>query len=108
MILLILLFLTFNWWWRLLRLIILKLTPLHLFVVLGHVVGTDGTEEANVVVRVELGHLLGGGLVRPVDLHFAVQPVVEQQVVGHAYAVRLHGVALAIVVVADVAWKKEG
>ena len=48
------------------------------------------------------------GLVRPVDLHLAVEPVVEQEVVRHANAVRLHRVALAVVVVPDVAyWKKE-
>ena len=37
-----------------------------------------------------------------VDLHLAVEAVVEQQVVRHADAVRLHGVALAVVVVANV------
>ena len=41
-------------------------------------------------------------LVRPVDLHLAVEAVVEQEVVRHAYAVRLHRVTLAIVVVPDV------
>lgn len=38
----------------------------------------------------------------PVYLHFAVESVVEDKVVGHAYAVGFHGVALAVVVVADV------
>ena len=48
------------------------------------------------------------GLVRPVDLHLAVEPVVEQEVVRHANAVRLHRVALSVVVISDVAcWKKE-
>ena len=51
----------------------------------------------------ELGDLLLRGLVRPVDLHLAVEPVVEQEVVRHAYAVRLHRVALTVVVVPDVA-----
>lgn len=38
-----------------------------------------------------------------VDLHLPVQSIVQQEVVGHAYAMRLHGVALPIVVVADIA-----
>ena len=76
--------------------------PLHLLVVLPHVVRPDGPEEPDVVVRVKLGHLLLGRLVRTVDLHLSVQPVVQQQVVRHPYPVGLHGVALAIVVVPDV------
>ena len=35
------------------------------------------------------------------DLHLAVEIVVLDEVVGHADAVGLHGVALAVVVVAD-------
>ncbi len=38
-----------------------------------------------------------------VDLHLAVEPVVEQQVVRHADTVRLHRVTLPVVVVPDVA-----
>lgn len=37
-----------------------------------------------------------------VDLHLAVQSIVQQQVVGHAYAMRLHRMSLAIVIVANV------
>lgn len=36
-------------------------------------------------------------------LQLAVEPVAHDQVVAHAHAVRLHGVAHAVVVVADVA-----
>ena len=43
-------------------------------------------------------------LVRPVDLHLPVESVVEEEVVGHAHPVGLHRVALAVVVVANVAW----
>ena len=75
----------------------------HELVVLVDVVRSDVLEEADVLVAVELGHVLLGGLVRPIDLHLAVEAVVEHQVVRHAYAVRLHRVALAVVVVADVA-----
>ena len=41
-------------------------------------------------------------LVRSVNLHFTVETVVEQEVVGHPHPVRLHGVTLAIVVVSYV------
>ena len=54
----------------------------------------------------ELGDLLLRRLVRPVDLHLAVEAVVEEEVVRHAYAVRLHRVTLAIVIVADVTCEK--
>ena len=61
--------------------------PLHLLVVLPHVVRPDGPQEADVVVAVELGHLLLGGLVRPVDLHLPVEAVVEEEVVCHPHPV---------------------
>ena len=42
------------------------------------------------------------GLVRPINFHFSVKTIVQQKIVGHAHTMGLHGVALAIVVVADV------
>jgi len=36
---------------------------LHLLVVLGHVVWPNGSQEPDVLVRVELGHLIGSGFV---------------------------------------------
>ena len=51
----------------------------------------------------ELGHLVLGGLVRSVHFHLSVEPIVEQEVMGHPHPVWLHRMALAIVVVADVA-----
>ena len=51
----------------------------------------------------ELGHLVLGGLVGSVHLHLPVEPIVEQEVVGHPHPVGLHGMALAIIVVPDVA-----
>ena len=39
---------------------------------------------------------------RPINLHFPVKPVVKKEVVGHSHPVGLHGVTLAIVVVAYV------
>lgn len=40
-----------------------------------------------------------------VDLHLSVQSIVEQKIMGHAYAMRLHGMALPIIIIADVTWK---
>ena len=42
------------------------------------------------------------GFVRPVDLHLSVETIVQQEVVGHTHAMRLHRVALAIVIVSDI------
>ena len=39
--------------------------------------------------------------------HINIIPVVEQEVVCHAYAVRLHRVALTVVVVPDVACESQ-
>ena len=39
---------------------------------------------------------------RSVDLHLPVETIVEEEVVGHPHPVRLHGVTLSIVVVANV------
>mmetsp|Transcript_21755 Transcript_21755/g.64501 ORF Transcript_21755/g.64501 Transcript_21755/m.64501 type:complete len:428 (+) Transcript_21755:163-1446(+) len=75
---------------------------LHLLGVLAHVVWRDVPQEAHVLVGVELAQLIEGGRARPVDLHLLVEAIVEQQVVSHANTMRLHGMALAIVVVANV------
>lgn len=45
-----------------------------------------------------------GGKRTHVNLHFPVQPVVEEEVVRHADPVGLHGMALAVVVVPNVPW----
>ena len=82
--------------------------PLHLLRVLAHVVGRDRAQEADVVLGVEFAQLLERRRARPVDLHLAVEAVVEQQVVRHPDAVRLHRVALAVVVVADLRRKEGG
>ena len=50
----------------------------------------------------ELGHVLCGGLGRPEDLHLSIETVVDEQIVGHANSVGLHGVPLPVVVVTDV------
>lgn len=68
----------------------------HLHVILGYY-----PKEINVVVRVEACHVLTADGLRPKHLHLAVQAVVHDQVVGHAHAVRLHGVPLPVVVIPD-------
>lgn len=37
-----------------------------------------------------------------VDFHLSVQAIVEEEIVGHADSVGLHGMALAIIVVPNV------
>ena len=54
----------------------------------------------------EFGHFFLSGFVRSVDLHFPIKAIVQQKVVGHAYPVRFHGMALSIVVVSNVTFKK--
>ena len=50
----------------------------------------------------EFRHIFGRGLGRSEDLHFSIKTVVDKQVVRHANTVRLHGVTLPIVIVANV------
>ena len=54
----------------------------------------------------EFGHFFLSGFVGSVDLHFPIKAIVQQKVVGHAYPVRFHGMALSIVVVSNVTFKK--
>lgn len=63
--------------------------------------GGDGAEEGDVVVGVEAAEVPVAGGVRLEHLHLVEEAVVGEQRVGHADAVRLHRVALAVVVVAD-------
>ena len=56
----------------------------------------------DVVIRVELGHLVLSGLVWPINFHLPVESIIEEQIVGHSYPVGFHGMALAIVVVSNV------
>uniref|UniRef100_A0A8C5EQV4 Uncharacterized protein n=1 Tax=Gouania willdenowi TaxID=441366 RepID=A0A8C5EQV4_GOUWI len=76
------------------------LTSLHLFAVLRHVVWSDGAQELYVVITVVLCHFLTTGFVWPLKKH----SVVEQKVVRHPDPVRLHGMALAIVVIPNVSF----
>lgn len=38
-----------------------------------------------------------------INFHFSVKAVIEQQIVGHSYPVRLHRMPLAIIVVPNIA-----
>ena len=49
-----------------------------------------------------INHSYLSSFMRSVDLHFSVEAIVEKEVVGHPHSVRLHGMSLAIVVVANV------
>jgi hypothetical protein len=74
----------------------------------GHVVRVDDAQKVYVVVRVEARHLIAAHWLGPKHLHLAVQAVVDHEVVRHADAVRLHRVALPVVVVADLGWAASG
>ena len=82
------------------RTILADVEALELPDVVLHVVGGDDAEEVDVVVGMEAGH---GGRTDEAGaeyFHPPVQAVVDDEVVRHADAVGLHGVALAVVVVA--------
>lgn len=61
----------------------------------------DGAEEGNVVVGVEAAEVAIAGGVGLVDLHVAEEAVVCEEGVRHPDPVRLHRVALPVVVVPD-------
>jgi hypothetical protein len=60
--------------------------------------GGDGPEEGDVIVGVEATEV--AGRVRAEHLHLVEEAVAAEQRVGHADAVRLHRVALPVVIVA--------
>ena len=47
-------------------------------------------------------HVWTIGNVRPVDLHFLVEPVVEHQRVGHCQSLGFHGVEGPVVEISDI------
>ena len=54
--------------------------------------GRDASEEIDVFVRVEFRHFVRGGPRRAQDVHFAVEAVVEDEIVRHFDSVRFHRV----------------
>ena len=68
-----------------------------------HVVGGDPLQEVDVLVGVELRHLVLGGGLGAVDLELLVEAVVHDQAVRHPDAVRLHGMSGVVGVVAHIA-----
>jgi len=62
--------------------------------------GRDGAEEVDVVVGVEAAEVAVAGGVGAVDLHLVEEAVAGEQRVRHPDALRLHRVALPVVVVA--------
>lgn len=68
----------------------------HLHIVLG-----DDAQEVDVVVGVKASHLLTADGLRSEDLHFAVQTIVDHQVMSHSHTVRFHGMPLPVVVIPD-------
>ena len=68
-----------------------------------HVCRRHSRQKVDVLVRVEASHLQSRGWRRSKDLEVLEEAVVGDEVVGHADAMRLHGVRVAVVVVANVA-----
>ena len=58
-------------------------------------------EELDVILIVELGDVVVGGLTGSVDRHEVLEVVVEDQGVSHGQAVGLHRVSRSIVIVSD-------
>ncbi|GMR61527.1 hypothetical protein PMAYCL1PPCAC_31722, partial [Pristionchus mayeri] len=74
----------------------------HLLVVHLQIIRSGRLEEGHVLIRVKANHLIVHRRSTYVYFQIAVDAVVEQQMVGHADAVRLHHVTLPVVVVTDV------
>ena len=94
------------WWWEVVQK--QSLTSLEVAKELRHIIRVDDAQEIDVVVAVKAGHLVAGHRLWPEDLHLAVQAVIHDEVVRHANAVRLHGVPLPVVIVADLGCFGEG
>jgi len=83
------------------RAVLPHVEALQLADVVLHVVGGDDAEEVDVIVGMEARHCRGRYQPGTEDLHPAVQAVVDHQVVRHSDTMGLHGMALAVVVVAN-------
>lgn len=46
-------------------------------------------------------------IVAYINFHFSIQSIIQQQVVSHAYAMRLHRMALPIIKITDVAYRNK-
>ena len=66
----------------------LKLTDVFL-----HIVGRNDLQKVDVIIRMKPGHGRGRHQMRSKDFHFMVEIVIDDQIVCHADAVRLHGMS---------------
>lgn len=69
-------------------------------------VGSNRRQEIDIVVGMETSDVGGGGWEWSDDFHFAMEGVVDDEIVGHADSVGFHWVALAVIVVADCGFVK--
>ena len=72
--------------------------PLHLPQKILLVFWGNPPQEMDVVIRVELCHLLLIGRMRSVDLHLFVQPIVTHEIMSHLDADGFHGVTPEVVI----------
>ncbi len=79
-----------------------QLTSLQLLCILVHVVRCDEAQELDIVFRMKLCHLLLCCVAWAKYFHLFVQAIVEQQIVSHPDAVRLHWMASSIVIIPHV------
>ena len=81
------------------RTVFTNVEPLELADLILLSLGRNAAEKGDVVVGVEAAEVTVTGGERLEDLHVLEETVVSEESVRHADAVRLHGVALAVVVV---------
>ncbi len=89
------------------RAVLADIETLHLFSIVVHVVGSDALQEFDIVVTMELRHIIVDSLRRTIHLHLAIKAIVQQEVMGHAYAMGLHWMPLTVVVISDIALKEK-
>ena len=70
-----------------------NIETLHLLLIVIHVVGSNVLQKLDIIIRMETGHIVLRSTRRTINLHLSVKTVVDEQVVGHSYAVGLHWVA---------------
>uniref|UniRef100_A0A8B9L7Z4 Uncharacterized protein n=1 Tax=Astyanax mexicanus TaxID=7994 RepID=A0A8B9L7Z4_ASTMX len=85
-----------NWCYTLcMRVCVCGLTALHLLAEFGHVVRSDGPQKLYIIVTVVFRHLIS--CETHINLHLAVETIVQQEVMSHANTVGFHWVALTVV-----------
>mmetsp|Transcript_22290 Transcript_22290/g.37806 ORF Transcript_22290/g.37806 Transcript_22290/m.37806 type:complete len:201 (-) Transcript_22290:18-620(-) len=83
------------------RTIITDIKHMQLFDEMSHVVGRDVTQKIHIVVRVEYCQFFVVASMRFKNIHFIIQSIVDQQIMGHSNSMRFHWMRLAIIEIAN-------